>query len=123
MLWAVDLDERPDDPQQTQITRFFQVRRILSLCRPAPVVRGGRRAAAWFWERLQDLVMLDEYPLKDQRWEGVRLTVVDYPFLGVADMPDRPEFQKAEALCCEHACCCAAGHTLTFDETLAFCFL
>ena len=49
MLWAVHLDERPDDPQQTQITRFFPV---LSPRRPAQGVRAGRRAAARFWERL-----------------------------------------------------------------------
>ena len=37
---------------------------------------------------VQDLVMLDEYPLKDQRWESVSL---GHPFLGVEDVPDRPE--------------------------------
>ena len=65
LLWAVHLDGRPDDPQQTRITRYFPV---LSPRLPAPVVRAGRRAAARFWERSQGLVMLDEYPLKDQRW-------------------------------------------------------
>ena len=85
MLWAVHLNERPDDPQQTQITRFFPV---LSPRRPAPVVRAGRRAAARFWERLQDLAVLDEYPLKDRRWESVS---PGHPFLGVEDVPDRPE--------------------------------
>ena len=85
MLWAVHLNERPGDPQQTRITRFFPV---LSPRRPAPVVRAGRWAAARFWERLQDLAMLDEYPLKDQRWESVSR---GHPFLGVEDVPDRPE--------------------------------
>ena len=85
MLWAVHLNERPDDPQQTRITRFFPV---LSPRRPAPVVRAGRRAAARFWERLQDLAVLDEYPLKDRRWESVS---PGHPFLGVEDVPDRPE--------------------------------
>ena len=51
-------------------------------------MRAGRQAAARFWERLQDLVMLDEYPLKDQRWESVS---PGHPFLGAADVPDRLE--------------------------------
>ena len=51
-------------------------------------MRAGRRAAARFWERLQDLAMLDEYPLKDQRWDSVS---PGHPFLGVEDVPDRPE--------------------------------
>ena len=85
MLWAVHLDERPDDPRQTRITSFFPV---LSPRIPAPVVRAGRRAAARLWERLQDLAMLDKYPLKDQRWESVSF---GHPFLGGEDVPDRPE--------------------------------
>ena len=31
--------------------------------------------------------MLDEHPLKDQRWESVS---PGHPFLGVADVPARP---------------------------------
>ena len=88
MLWAVQLDEQPNDPQQTQITRFFPA---LSPRRRAPVVRAGRRAAAGFWERLQNLVMLDDYLLKDQRWESVSH---GHPFLLVADVPDRPEMPR-----------------------------
>ena len=60
--------------------------------------------------------MLDDYPLKDQRWESVS---PDHPFLGGADVPDRPE----KHVCCEHARCCAAGLTVTSDLTLAFCLL
>ena len=37
--------------------------------------------------------MLDDYPLKDQRWENLS---PDHPFLGGADVPDRPEFRSFE---------------------------
>ena len=85
MMWSLHLSEQSADPRQTLITQFFLPVQQLRL--PSVVVRAARRAAARFWERLQDLVMLDDFPVKDQRWDGVP---PDHPFVGVEQVPQRP---------------------------------
>jgi hypothetical protein len=99
LLWALHKEQPPRDPSQRLITEFFPVVErdrgdggaeggslggsspsgSVGNVSASPTERAGRKAAARFWELLQDLAVLG-LPKKDVRWKDVP---EGHPFLEV----------------------------------------